>query len=500
MKFPKWLKRIAFALAALATLVVLALAIENYRGKRAWDRCRRALEAQGEVLDWKQFIPPPVPDDQNFARTALLQPLAGFGRKAGGQSARPSDDATARLQALLDWPTRALTHSSWREGQFLDAGEARRALREQTNNANDTVREWLKTPPAEPVADLLALLRLNQAELDELHAALQRPTARFDIRYEESIAMLLPHLSVLRNFARAFALRAQLHLEAGDAAAALADVEDTLALARTLETEPILISALVRFATLESAIQPVWQGLARRQWQADQLAALQARFARLNLVADASRAMRGERAFSLAAMAYLRDQPPGVALGEGDAGTARALRWWLTGWVDQNRVAIARMFQDSLLPAYDVTNRVVSLAAARADWRRVEEELKTFSPYKIFARLLLPALGKVTERTARVQAAVDLVVVACALERFQQQHGAYPERLEQLTPEFLARLPLDPVSGELLRYRPDGEGRFVLWSVGANLKDDQATPERPRKSGAAETEPQGDWVWRYPGK
>jgi len=498
MKTRKWPQRIGFALAALATLLVLALAFENYRGKRAWQRCRKELEAQGEVLEMAKLIPPPVPDDQNFARTPLLRPLGDFERGPRGQITWRDTNANGRVQALFDWSGRGRSKGTWRDAAFTDLREAQQSLREEVNSGSSVVRAWVQTPPAEPAADLLALLRGNQAELDELHAALRRPASRFNINYEDSVGALLPHLSVLRNASRAFTLRAQAQLATGHPAAALADVEDSLALADTIQTEPLLISGLVRLAILEQSLQPVWEGLARRQWNQEQLAALQTRLERLNLVADLSRAMRGERVFCLAALDYIRQNPGGGL--EETGGLPPFLGYWLTGWVNQNRVTIARLVQDNLLPAYDPTNRVVNLAAARAQWQQAEAELKSVSPYKIFAKLLLPALGKVSERTARAQAAADLAVVACALERCSLARGAYPERLEQLVPDFIQRVPLDPASREPLQYRRSEDGRFVVWSVGANLKDDHGTPEAPRKSAARDAEPQGDWVWRYPAK
>ena len=50
----------------LVTLIAILYAEEDWRGKRAWENCKRELEAKGAVLDWNAYIPPPVPDDQNF--------------------------------------------------------------------------------------------------------------------------------------------------------------------------------------------------------------------------------------------------------------------------------------------------------------------------------------------------------------------------------------------------------------------------------------------------
>jgi hypothetical protein len=66
------LRRILIALAMLATLVAILYAEEDWRGKRAWEKCKRELEAKGAVLDWNAHIPPPVPDDQNFFKAPKM--------------------------------------------------------------------------------------------------------------------------------------------------------------------------------------------------------------------------------------------------------------------------------------------------------------------------------------------------------------------------------------------------------------------------------------------
>ena len=87
------MRRWLFGLACLATLTGLFYAVENWRGKRAWEKCRRELEAKGAVIDWNAFIPGPVPDDQNifkapkmtewFVRRSWTQALSGDPSNSG---------------------------------------------------------------------------------------------------------------------------------------------------------------------------------------------------------------------------------------------------------------------------------------------------------------------------------------------------------------------------------------------------------------------------------
>jgi hypothetical protein len=66
------IRRWLFAVICLATLIGLFYAVEDWRGRRAWEKCRRELEAKGAVLDWNAFIPPSVPDDQNIFKAPKM--------------------------------------------------------------------------------------------------------------------------------------------------------------------------------------------------------------------------------------------------------------------------------------------------------------------------------------------------------------------------------------------------------------------------------------------
>ena len=95
-RFFRWLfsgrmmRRGLFVLACLATLTGLLFAVENWRGKRAWEQCRRELEAKGEVLDWNAYTPEPVPDEQNVYKAPRIAEWFVKGTSAAAASSAPS--------------------------------------------------------------------------------------------------------------------------------------------------------------------------------------------------------------------------------------------------------------------------------------------------------------------------------------------------------------------------------------------------------------------------
>jgi hypothetical protein len=97
------MRRILIALAMLVTLIAILYAEEDWRGKRAWENCKRELEAKGMVLDWDKFIPPPVPDDQNFF-TASSNILLRFHK---AQTPEQSGAAAQLSWLRIDYSTNA---------------------------------------------------------------------------------------------------------------------------------------------------------------------------------------------------------------------------------------------------------------------------------------------------------------------------------------------------------------------------------------------------------
>jgi hypothetical protein len=111
--------------------------------------------------------------------------------------------------------------------------------------------------------------------------------------------------------------------------------------------------------------------------------------------------------------------------------------------------------------------------------------------HQLMARMLLPALGKVIMRAAAGQTALNQAAIACALERYRLANGRFPETLATLAPRFISALPNDVLTGESYKYRLTDDGRFVLYSIGWNEKDDGGVAGRRPFD-----EEQGDWVWQ----
>jgi len=70
----------------------------------------------------------------------------------------------------------------------------------------------------------------------------------------------------------------------------------------------------------------------------------------------------------------------------------------------------------------------------------------------------------------------DLARLALVLAAYKDREMVYPERLEQLVPDYFPEVPVDRFTGEPLSYRGNEAG-YLAYSVGRNLEDDTLTEE-----------------------
>lgn len=104
-----------------------------------------------------------------------------------------------------------------------------------------------------------------------------------------------------------------------------------------------------------------------------------------------------------------------------------------------------------------------------------------------------PLHDKIRLTDTRRIASTRLLIVELALRAFQVDHGTMPDRLDQLTPEYLKELPVDPFDpqGRPLRFvKSDRE--MIVYSVGADGDDDNGRPVAKDENGYHDPSGEGD--------
>ncbi|MSU62031.1 MAG: hypothetical protein EXS31_06495 [Pedosphaera sp.] len=544
------MRRPLFALAALATLLGLAWAIENWRGARAWNVAKRDLIARGEPLAMERLLPPRPPDEQNFAMTPLLRPLLDYTRSSNrlAGSVWRNPGAFSSLTAIRlpevrrpELETSSIAKRNVRRPEheatdgrfdlFAQAFGIRMAVPKPADPriSPELIIRYGLLPPGrkaqqptneteiaaaitDPAAEVLKFLDRFKPEMDEIATALRRPHCHFPVHWEDNFSTLLPHLAPLKSFSTMFSVRAAARLAKRDSAGGFEDAMTCLQLANASEKDPLFISQLVGLSQERIAQHAVWEGLVEHRWNEAQLAEFQREFARSDARERFLFAIRGERVLAnntFDGWASFPGREIDLPMLE-ETQPYWGLRWlkWIPGWIRQNQVRHNR-FYDLLIEQTKQTNWPANLARHANQGATLQEaRLAEISPYNAITRALVLGLAEAKAnqqfKAARAQVTEHLAEVACALERFRIAHGTYPKELSELMPNYLTAVPRDPMSEGQLRYERIDEkeslefGWFNLWSVGPDGKDDAGTMSAPMS--AQNIDQQGDWVWPLPVK
>ncbi|HTI99192.1 MAG TPA: hypothetical protein VL527_09940, partial [Dongiaceae bacterium] len=491
--------------------------------RRAWNEYRQAREAAGIHFDLKEVAPPPVPDDENFALTPVVASCYLQMLNEHGQRHPYNTNVVNQLNFNLYFPDSAIAQKdlkigSWQKGTFTDLRPWQNYYRAQptTTAPAQSVAEApfpVSPQPQTPAVDVLLALSKYDATLDALRAAAKLPYARFPLEYDsaEPPTILLPHLANIKKTVVFLQLRSIAELDAGQPDQALADWKLGLRCNEALRQEPFLISQLVEIAGQNILTQPLWEGLARHQWSDVQLADIEATLAGQDYPANFRTGMLGELACGIGSVEYLRrsrnfgelvswtsssrqnDMPDPMELLY-----AMAFHLMPDGWFYQMERNLAQMYERYSLPLVDQTNRIISPTLNRQLATEAGIRLQTKSVANAATRLLFPALGRASLKTAQCQTMVNEARIACALERYRLAHGQYPDSLADLTPQFLVTVPHDLINGEPLHYRREAGDRFTLYSVGWNQRDDGGRVVLGKGETPSADPDQGDWVWTYP--
>ena len=516
-------------LGGLAAAVALFYAEEDWRGWHAWNQFKHQWEAKGEKFDWQSIVPPPVPDDQNFAMApiwvesmkAVLGPINSrrwFGDNFSENGRTNFSDrlaiGVADNEDLVSSPPQT-SDGYWAKGTMFNLKLWQNYYRTLAAKTNEFP---IAPQPQTPAQDVLLALSKYDSTVEELRRASLLPYSRFPVYSDADhpFDTLLPHLAELKRCAQDLKLRAIAELQNGQSEKATADVKLMLRLSESVRTEPFLISHLVRIAIFSLTLQPIYEGLAEHKWSDGQLAELETELAKLDFVADYGLAVRGEMGLQNGLFDYLRHHPEQLSNMSGSGDNKPPLpgriltRLIPGGWFYQNQLRCAQMTVELNLPVADANQQTISPKAVNRAGATLQARIRKVTPYNFLERSIYPAFGSATKKFAYAQSSVNLVRTAIALERYRLAHGSYPESLDALAPQFIEKVPHDVIGGGPLHYRrttdPSSQssdaasGQFVLYSVGWNEKDDGGVVVLGKGSTPSADINQGDWVWQYPQK
>lgn len=111
----------------------------------------------------------------------------------------------------------------------------------------------------------------------------------------------------------------------------------------------------------------------------------------------------------------------------------------------------------------------------------------------------IATISRTVTKALRAETERSLVLSAIALKRYALRHGKLPAKLDDLVPEFLPSGPVDYMDGKPIKYRPNDDGSFTLYSAGEDGKDDGGdTTLLDEKKATRSLWARKDYVWPTP--
>ncbi len=331
-------------------------------------------------------------------------------------------------------------------------------------------------PPPGPTAAQVAVIQQNAGAIALLHQGFLYPLQEPPVR---SFSTILPQYQHFRALARMLGLAARVDAARGDWAGAMGAGLDDVQMGETLPRGGSLIGMLVGVACESIGRRPAWGYV-------DHLTAAQARTSvrRLQAIraghvpfADTVQEQEWMGQAGLLEMMHRRDWPGDVIdeyQNNNMRGGSPSLSDTFSAW--QTSSAIRRVGRQTILSHY---TRYMDQAVANARQPYAAHPPDPALPDDPINRLMLmdfaslPSI-KIHETLADTQNALLLTLLA--LRAYRLEHGAYPATLSALAPGYLQSVPDDPFTlSSPLRYKLSG-GKFVLYSVGPDGKDDGGRP------------------------
>jgi hypothetical protein len=386
-------------------------------------------------------------------------------------------DQVLRVQSAMPasrWPAWPFPHLDKKaDKDYLE--DVQRAM-DDSLNTGDRLAPTLLNAEQERV---LRLERARAAEAIELARAMPNyPSGRYAIKWAKDwVSTLLPHVQEARKVAYLMDYDARLRAQDNDLVGALHDAKAVLYASRAIGDEEILISQLVRIAVDNVVVNILERTLACGRAPEPSLLDLQKELEKEAQTPYFLTGIRGERACLNEMLQNIQD------------GTISFAEYWrlansVTGFVPPsssssnygipvlNSLRMYVNIRNERAQMLHYVNQVVE-ASKLPTWEQAEaidaqDKLLLHEPG--FWVALCPAVQKVLQADLRTKAILRTAYTALAMERFHLANGRWPGKLDELVPQYLSNVPVDPYDGAPLRMSRKGSA-VIVYSISQDKVD-----------------------------
>jgi hypothetical protein len=437
----KTVKRLTI-IAIIIILLCLSYAIAVSYSSAKLNQAYEDLKKDGRPMEPGQVIPPEVSDTQN---AALLYECAALFLRA---QPAPNGHLLNYLGALSD-----------------------KLIKEETIDS-DKLTELEQVMARKEVLQALSMVKQGT----------ERDSCRFDLNYDDGLGIRLSHEHGQRNLIFIGCAKALIEAKTGNPDKAWDMIATQLKFTDALWTEPILISQLVRMASIRLTCKTIRKICEIAPPNEQQYTRIKSLLKDLDDIRPLITAIDGDR---ILAGEWVYKMPKRDLLLQNDL--------FPEDWPYNKLGRILALFKPTFLldhAAYLQLMRECVRFAEQPYSREQLEYLEEKAQKKRYTiRKELTNLWGIKKIYCTMIADLHITQTGLALLQYKQKHDAFPDSLEKLNFKNIN----DPFSDKQLVYQSGGQN-FVLYSIGPDQKDNNGSPKQDKQ------ETDWDIVWNFPAK
>jgi hypothetical protein len=399
--------------------------------------------------------------NKHSGRTLIIASLIGIGLIGGAAAWRTHRDA----DPVIQFPPAPVLPSPNAYDSYAKAGDMHAALAKQTPNWSSVDYITDSTPPRGltpqqlakryPIARKEAWLRTNASVLSTL-----RQGFKHSYRWDYTAPNEFSQGSKVRSLARLLMIESNARGERGDWKGASQSALDIFHMGYDTPRGGPYYSALLGYAfcamgqrSFETIVPNLDAPASRKA-----AATLERMYEKRVPIAEV---LEQEKWHSLKSLLDFLHDPEWRGMGRSSSIHKSGFSF---GAMVQSELVSKR----SIVDAYTNTLDQV-IASARLPYSK---RVPIVMPTDPISQVYIAVYDENSWAEARAETGTALLYVSLALRAFKLEKGHYPEKLAELTPSYIKKVPADPFGGgEPMRYRRTDKS-YLLYSIGPDGKDD----------------------------
>jgi len=265
------------------------------------------------------------------------------------------------------------------------------------------------------------------------------PFLRNDIDFKDGFLLRLPHVGKHRHAARLLSVEAVLAATTDDGARAGEALIALFQNAIHLADEPLLIPLLATIAIENIGLITLERILSETDLTFETIALLEEQLLTLEQRQRLKNALQGELLNGIELYQRLSSDAQFRNSLLEDIPAVFGLRFYqLSGLMAKDRFGYLEMMADYIDLAELSPSRILQIG--------LPTEASSFNPLKgeMLQPVMVPSINRIFKVSIRSTTFLRAAQIALAAERFRLATGRFPEDLNELVPDYLEKLPIDP--------------------------------------------------------